>query len=87
MISACFRNRDGSYAGDFTSRDRNVCAHLGVIAIRNSRGVAHGNGTIEGPHRPWKHRLEQQLIQCGSKGLRDRTGRQAGSCAPRSPPR
>ena len=60
-LSACFRNRDGSYAGDYTSRYRELCTHLGVIATRNNRGVAHENGAIEGPHRHWKHRLEQQL--------------------------
>jgi len=66
-LSACYRNRDGSYAGDYTSRYRELCAHLGVIATRNNRGVAHENGAIEGPHRHWKHRLEQQLIQRGSR--------------------
>ena len=66
-LSACFRNRDGSYAGDYTSRYRELCAHLGVIATGNNRGVAHENGAIEGPHRHWKHRLEQQLIQRGSR--------------------
>ena len=66
-LSACFRNRDGSYAGDYTSRYRELCAHLGVIATRNNRGVSHENGAIEGPHRHWKHRLEQQLIQRGSR--------------------
>ena len=38
-----------------------------MIATRNNRGVAHENGAIEGPHRHWKHRLEQQLIQRGSR--------------------
>jgi hypothetical protein len=66
-LSACFRNRDGSYAADYTSRYRELCAHLGVIATRNNRGVAHENGAIEGPHRHWKRRLEQQLIQRGSR--------------------
>jgi hypothetical protein len=70
-LSACFRNRDGSYTGDYTrgtsSRYRELCAHLGVIATRNNRGIAHENGAIEGPHRHWKHRLEQQLIQRGSR--------------------
>jgi hypothetical protein len=66
-LSACFRNRNGSYAGDYTSRYRELCAHLGVIATRNNRGVAHENGAIEGPHRHWKHRLEQQLLQRGSR--------------------
>jgi hypothetical protein len=66
-LSACYRNRDGSYAADFTSRYRELCAHLGVVATRNNRGVAHENGTIEGPHRHWKRRLEQQLIKRGSR--------------------
>ena len=66
-LSACYRNRDGSYAGDYTSSYRELCAHLGVIASRNNRGVAHENGAIEGPHRHWKHRLDQQLIQRGSR--------------------
>ena len=72
-LSACFRNRDGSYAGDYTSRYRELCAHLGVIATRNNRGVAHENGAIEGPHRHWKHRLEQQLIQRGSRDFSTET--------------
>ena len=38
-----------------------------MIATRNNRGVAHENGAIEGPHRHWKHRLEQQLLQRGSR--------------------
>ncbi|MCS5704872.1 IS21 family transposase [Synechococcus sp. FGCU-3] len=66
-LSACFRNRDGSYAADYTSRYSELCAHLGVIATGNNRGVAHENGAIEGPHRHWKHRLEQQLLQRGSR--------------------
>jgi len=66
-LSACYRNRDGSYAKDFTSRYRELCAHLGVTATRNNRGVAHENGAIEGPHRHWKRRLEQQLIQRGRR--------------------
>ncbi len=66
-LSACFRNRDGSYAGDYTSRYRELCAHLGVVATRNNRGVAHENGAIEGSHRHWTRRLEQQLIKRGSR--------------------
>ena len=65
-LSACYRNRDGSYASDFTSRYRKLCSHLGVTATRNNRGVAHENGAIEGPNRHWKRRLEQQLIKRGS---------------------
>jgi hypothetical protein len=35
--------------------------------------VAHENGAIEGPHRHWKHRLEQQLIQRGSRDFETET--------------
>ncbi len=66
-LSACYRNRDGSYASDFTSRYRELFAHLGVVATRNNRGVAHENGAIEGSHRHWTRRLEQQLIKRGSR--------------------
>lgn len=37
-LSACFHNCDGSYAGGYTSRYRELCAHLGVIATRNTAG-------------------------------------------------
>ncbi len=61
-LSACFLDCDGSYAGDYTSRYRELCAHVGVIATGNHRGFAHENGTIEGPHRRWKRRQGQHLI-------------------------
>ncbi len=66
-LSAWFRNRDGSDAGNYTSRYPELCAYLGVVATRNNRGVAHENGAIEGPYRHWKRRLEQQLIKRGSR--------------------
>jgi hypothetical protein len=72
-LSACYRNRDGSYAGDYTSRYQELCAHLGLVATRNNRGVAHENGAIEGPHRHWKHRLEQQLLQRGGRDFETET--------------
>ena len=37
------------------------------IATRNNRNVAHENRAIEGSHGHWKHRLEKQLIQRGSR--------------------
>ncbi|TVS07412.1 MAG: hypothetical protein EA413_01135 [Cyanobium sp. PLM2.Bin73] len=39
-LSACYRNRNGSYTSDFTSRYSEICAHLGLIATRNNKGVA-----------------------------------------------
>jgi transcriptional regulator with XRE-family HTH domain len=66
-LSACYRNRNGNYTSDFTSRYSELCAHLGLIATRNNKGVAHENGPIEGPHAHFKRRLEQQLIKRGSR--------------------
>lgn len=56
-LSACYRNRNGSYAADFTRRYREPCAHLGMIYLRNNLGVAHENVAIERPHCHWKHCL------------------------------
>jgi transcriptional regulator with XRE-family HTH domain len=66
-LSACFRNRNGSYASDFTCRYSELCVHLGLRATRNNKGVAHENGAIEGPHAHFKRRLRQQLIKRGSR--------------------
>ena len=66
-LSACFRNRNGSYKADYTCRYNELCAHLGLTATRNNKGVAHENGAIEGPHAHFKRRLRQQLIKRGSR--------------------
>lgn len=66
-LSACFRNRKGNYSSDHTSRYNELCAHLGLTATRNNKGVAHENGAIEGPHAHFKRRLRQQLIKRGSR--------------------
>ena len=41
-------NRDA--AEDITRRYEALCGHYGMEATRNNRGVAHENGSIEGPH-------------------------------------
>ena len=66
-LSAAFRNLDADARIDLTKRYDALCAHYGMEPTRNNRGVAHENGAIEGPHRHWKHRLEQQLIRRGSR--------------------
>ena len=66
-LSACYRNRNGNYTADFTGRYSELCAHLGLIATRNNKGVAHENGAIEGPHAHFKRRLAQQLLKRGSR--------------------
>ncbi len=50
-LSAYFRSLDGTYPGNYTSRYREICDHLGLIATRNNCGVPHENGAIESPHR------------------------------------
>ena len=66
-LSACFRNRNGNFSSDYTSRYSELCAHLGLIATRNNKGIAHENGAIEGAHAHFKRRLRQQLIKRGNR--------------------
>ena len=49
-LSAAFRNLSKADADDMTERYRALCAHYGMTVSRNNRGVAHENGSIEGPH-------------------------------------
>jgi hypothetical protein len=51
-LSAAFRNLDQQTAADLTTRYEALCAHYGMRPTRNNRGVAHENGSIEGPHAP-----------------------------------
>jgi hypothetical protein len=38
-------------ADSFSACYRDLHAHLGIIAKRNSRGLVHENSATEGPHR------------------------------------
>lgn len=38
-----------------------------MVAARNNRGMSHENGDNEGPQRHLRRRLEQLLIQRGSR--------------------
>jgi hypothetical protein len=49
-LSAAFCNLDRDAAADLTERYEALCAHDGMTATRNNRGVAHENGAIDGPH-------------------------------------
>ena len=65
-LSAAFRNLDDAAAADLTTRYEALCAHYGMRPTRNNRGVAHENGSIEGPHAHLKAALAQALLLRGS---------------------
>jgi hypothetical protein len=64
-LSAAFRNLDQQTAADLTTRYEALCAHYGMRPTRNNRGVAHENGSIEGPHAHLKATLAQALLLRG----------------------
>jgi hypothetical protein len=39
-----------------------LCAHYGMDATRNNRGVAHENGAIESPHGHLKQAIRDALL-------------------------
>ena len=43
-----------------------MCAHYGMAATRNNRGVSHENGAVESPHGHLKRRIAQALLLRGS---------------------
>lgn len=70
-LSAAFRNLDRDAAADATRRYEELCAHYGMVASRNNRGVAHENGGIESPHGHLKRALEDALLLRGSRDFAD----------------
>ena len=65
-LSAAFRNMNPQTAADLTARYEALCAHYGMRPTRNNRGVAHENGSIEGPHAHLKAALGQAMLLRGS---------------------
>lgn len=61
-LSAAYRNLQPAAAEDLTEAYRGLCAHYGMEASRNNRGLAHENGSIEAPHGHFKRRLTQALL-------------------------
>nr|AGO88259.1 Integrase catalytic region [Methylobacterium oryzae CBMB20] len=49
-LSAAFRNLDKAAQEDLTRRYEALCAHYGMTPTRNNTGLAHENGSVEGPH-------------------------------------
>jgi hypothetical protein len=70
-LSAAFRNLDKDAREDLTRRYEQLCAHYGMTATRNNRGVAHENGSVEGPHGHLKRTIEDALLMSGSRDFDD----------------
>jgi hypothetical protein len=66
-LSAAFRNLAPAVEEDWTERYAALCAHYGMAASRNNRGLAHENGAIEAPHGHLKRALEDALLLRGSR--------------------
>ncbi|RVN23304.1 IS21-like element ISRm9 family transposase, partial [Sinorhizobium meliloti] len=70
-LSAAFRNLNADTAQDMTDRYEALCAHYGMKASRNNRGVAHENGAVEGSHGDLKRELEDALLLRGTRDFAD----------------
>ncbi len=70
-LSAAFRNLDKDAREDLTRRYEQLCAHYGMAPTRNNRGVAHENGSVEGPHGHLKRAIEDALLMRGSRAFDD----------------
>ena len=65
-LSAAFKNLSVEAQEDLTERYEALCAHYGMAATRNNRGVSHENGAVESPHGHIKRRIAQALLLRGS---------------------
>ncbi|MBA1142498.1 IS21 family transposase [Mesorhizobium sp. CCANP35] len=70
-LSAAFRNLDRDAREDLTRRYEELCGHYGMTATRNNAGVAHENGSIEGPHGHLKRAINDALLMRGSSDFDD----------------
>jgi hypothetical protein len=71
-LSAAFRNLAEDAREDLTRRYDALCAHYGMEPTRNNRGVAHENGSIEGPHGHLKKAVKDALLMRGANDFDDR---------------
>ena len=70
-LSAAFRNLDRDAKADLTRRYEDLCTHYGMTPTRNNAGLAHENGSIEGPHGHLKRAIEDALLLRGSRDFDD----------------
>ncbi|MBC2861626.1 IS21 family transposase [Pelagibacterium sp.] len=72
-LSAAFKNLDKSAQADLTDRVDALCRHYGMTPTRNTKGIAHENGSVEGPHGHLKRAIEDALVMRGSRDFEDLT--------------
>ena len=65
-LSAALCNLRKDEAQDTTERYQALCVHYGMTVSRNNRGLAHENGSIEGPHGHLKRSVADALALRGS---------------------
>ena len=70
-LSAAFKNLRKDQKKDMTRRYEELCAHYGMEATRNNKGVAHENGAIEGAHGHLKREIDDALLLRGSRDFAD----------------
>jgi len=70
-LSAAFKNLEQSAQADLTDRVDDLCRHYGMTPTRNTKGVAHENGSVEGPHGHLKRTIEDALVMRGSRDFED----------------
>lgn len=70
-LSAAFCNLDRAAQEDLTHRYQGFMRHYDMIPIRNNRGVAHENGSIESLHGHLKKALEDALLLRCSRDFGD----------------
>ena len=63
-LSAAYIN--DSQKQHLTQRYAAFCAHYGLKATHNNKGISHENGAIETAHRSLKHRIQQAIKLRGS---------------------
>jgi hypothetical protein len=66
-LSAAFKNLDKSAQADLTDRFDALCRHYGMAPSRNTKGIAHENGSIESPNGHLKRAIEDALLMRGSR--------------------
>ena len=70
-LSAAFRNLDKNARADLTRRYEDLCNNYGMTPSRNNTGIAHENGSIEGPHGHLKRAINDALLMRGSADFDD----------------
>lgn len=73
-LSAAFCNLDSDAREDLTRRYDALCLHYAMEPTRNNRGVAHENGSIEGPHGHLKNAVEDAVLMRGTRDFDDLAG-------------